>query len=112
LTLRGNRFETMVRGVETVADLPDPIGEVIAGWRHPQGMEIRKVRAPLGVIGLIYESRPNVTVDASLLCLKAGNAVLLKGGSEAERTNTVLVETLRLALAAAGFPEDAVAMVP
>lgn len=112
LKLRGDRFATMVNGVEAVAQLPDPVGEVISTTVRPNGLEIRKVRVPLGVVGMIYEARPNVTVDAAVLCLKTGNAVLLKGGKEADRTNAVLVRVLREALREADLPGDAVALVP
>lgn len=112
LKLRGSRFESMVKGVEEVAQLPDPVGEVMSTTVRPNGMEIRKVRVPLGVIGMIYEARPNVTVDAAVLCLKTGNAVLLKGGKEADRTNAVLAQVLREGLRDAGLPGDAVALVP
>lgn len=112
LVLDDKRFDAMVRGVAEVADLHDPVGEVMAEWTRPNGLLLRQVRVPIGVIGIIYESRPNVTVDAAVLCLKTGNAVLLKGGKEAERSNIALVEALRRGLAAAGLPADAVALVP
>lgn len=108
LTLTPDRYGAMVRGVLAVAALPDPVGEVVEAWERPDGLRIEKVRVPLGVIGLIYESRPNVTVDAAVLCLKAGSSVLLKGGREAERTNLALVAALRRGLAAAGLPPGAV----
>ena len=87
LALDEQRIEAMARSVEEVAALPDPVGEVIAGWRRPNGLEILQVRVPIGVIAIIYESRPNVTVDAAVLALKAGNAVVLRGGREALATN-------------------------
>ncbi|BDG59171.1 glutamate-5-semialdehyde dehydrogenase [Caldinitratiruptor microaerophilus] len=111
LGLAGRRFEAMVRGVEEVRALPDPLGEVIEAWERPNGLRIEKVRVPMGVIGVIYEARPNVTVDAAVLCLKAGSAVLLKGGKEADRTNAALVAALRRGLEAAGLPADAVQYV-
>lgn len=112
LGLRGRRFETMVAGVRAVAALPDPVGEVMAEWRHPNGMTLQKVRVPIGVIGMIYEARPNVTIDAAVLCLKTGNAVLLKGGKESERCNQVLVEVLQEGLRQVGLDPAAVALVP
>ena len=81
LTLTEPRIDAMAKGLELIADLPDPVGETLAMWRRPNGLEIGQVRVPLGVVGVIYESRPNVTADAAGLCLKAGNAVILKGGS-------------------------------
>lgn len=112
LVLDDRRYAAMVRGVEEVAALPDPVGEVMEEWERPNGLRIRKLRVPLGVAGLIYESRPNVTVDAAVLCLKTGNAVLLKGGKEAEHSNAALAEVLRRGLAAVGLPADGVALVP
>src|SRR5580692_5955873 len=88
LTLNRARIEAIAVSVEQVAALPDPVGEVIAGWRRPNGLEISQVRVPIGVIAIIYESRPNVTVDAGVLALKAGNAVVLRGGKEALGSNT------------------------
>jgi len=90
LTLTDSRVDAMAHGIEEVAQLPDPVGETIGRWRRPNGLEISQVRIPLGVVGVIYESRPNVTADAAALCVKAGNAVVLKGGSEALQTNTVI----------------------
>src|SRR6266571_6128922 len=92
--------------------LPDPVGETIAMWRRPNGLEIGQVRVPLGVVGVIYESRPNVTADAAGLCLKAGNAAILKGGSEAFRTNSAIVHVLVAAAVTAGLPEAAIQLVP
>lgn len=112
LDLAGRRFAAMVRGVEEVQALPDPLGEVIEAWERPNGLRIEKVRVPMGVIGVIYEARPNVTVDAAALCLKAGSAVLLKGGKEADRTNAALVDALRAGLVSAGLPAAAVQYVP
>ncbi len=95
-----------------VAALPDPVGEVVRGSTLPNGIDLRQVRVPLGVVGIIYEGRPNVTVDAAALCLKSGNAVLLRGSSSAYRSNTALVRVLRDAVHGAGLPADAVQMVP
>jgi glutamate-5-semialdehyde dehydrogenase len=95
-----------------VVALPDPVGEVVRGSTLPNGLELRQIRVPLGVVGIIYEARPNVTVDAAALCLKSGNAVLLRGSSSAYASNTALVEVLRDAVAGAGVPADAVQLVP
>jgi glutamate-5-semialdehyde dehydrogenase len=112
LTLTDARVEAMAKGLEEVAQLPDPVGETIAQWRRPNGLEIGQVRIPLGVVGIIYESRPNVTADAAALCLKAGNAVVLKGGSEALATNTAIASVLGEAAAAAGLPTAAIQLIP
>jgi len=109
LTLTTARIEAMAGGLEQVADLPDPVGEVITSWTRPNGLEIRQVRVPLGVIGIIYESRPNVTADAAALCLKSGNAVVLRGGSEAFRTNCLIADVLREA--ASTIPAGCLALV-
>jgi glutamate-5-semialdehyde dehydrogenase len=111
LRLTEKRVHAMAAGLESVALLNDPVGETITGWRRPNGLEIRKVRVPLGVVGIIYESRPNVTADASGLCLKSGNACLLRGGSDALRSNLAIVTSLRRGVAAAGLPEDCVQLV-
>jgi glutamate-5-semialdehyde dehydrogenase len=111
LTLTEVRVDAMAKGLELIADLPDPVGETIAMWRRPNGLEIGQVRVPLGVVGVIYESRPNVTADAAGLCLKAGNAVILKGGSEAFRTNAAIVDVLTAASVATGLPEAAIQFV-
>jgi len=108
LLLTEARIAEMADGLRVIADLPDPVGEVIDGWRLPNGLEITKVRVPLGVVGVIYESRPNVTVDATGLCLKAGNATLLRGGSDAVNSNIALVRVLQQAGVEAGLPEGAV----
>jgi glutamate-5-semialdehyde dehydrogenase len=97
LLLNPQRIAAIQEGILAIRALPDPLGEVLAEWTRPNGLRIRKVRVPLGVVGIVYESRPNVTVDAASLCLKAGNAVVLRGGREASKTNTALVEVLRLA---------------
>jgi glutamate-5-semialdehyde dehydrogenase len=112
LTLTEPRIDTMAQGVREVADLPDPVGEVVRGYTLPNGLEVRQVRVPLGVVGIIYEARPNVTSDAAALCLKSGNAVLLRGSSSARATNTVIVAAMREALENAGLPADAVQQVP
>lgn len=111
LLLNEARIAEMAEGLRTVARLPDPVGEVISGWRLPNGLEISKVRVPLGVIGIIYESRPNVTVDAAGLCLKAGNATLLRGGSDAIESNLALVGIMNEAGAPQGLPEGAIEIV-
>ncbi len=102
LTLNTERIKEVSQGLLDIAKLPDPIGEVIRGWVQPNGLEIEQKRVPMGVIGMIYEARPNVTVDAAGLCLKSGNAVLLRGSSSAKNTNETLVEVIAvLALAKA-----------
>jgi glutamate-5-semialdehyde dehydrogenase len=111
LVLDEKRITQMAEGLRTVARLTDPVGEVIGGWRLPNKLEITKVRVPLGVIGIIYESRPNVTVDAAGLCLKAGNAVVLRGGSDAINSNIVLVNVLTDAGRAEGLPEGAIEII-
>jgi len=111
LKLDKKRVASMAQGLREVAALADPVGEIIAGWRRPNGLEITKVRVPLGVILMIYESRPNVTVDAAALTLKSGNAVILRGGSEAINSNLALHELLCRGLDAAGLQRDAVQMV-
>jgi glutamate-5-semialdehyde dehydrogenase len=111
LVLDDKRVAEMADGLRVVAGLTDPIGEIIDGWRLPNGLEIAKVRVPLGVIGIIYESRPNVTVDAAGLCLKAGNAVVLRGGSDAINSNVTLVRILNEAGARHGLPEGAVEII-
>ena len=111
LTLTEERIEGMAKGLEIIVDLPDPVGETVAMWRRPNGLEIGQVRVPLGVVGIIYESRPNVTADAAGLGLKSGNAVILKGGSEAFRTNGAIVDVLTAALGEAGLPPAAVQLV-
>ena len=108
LLLTQDRIEAMAAGVEAVADLPDPVGQVLQSWDRPNGLQIDRVRTPLGVIGVIYESRPNVTADAGALCVKAGNAVILRGGSESFHSAGVIADCLRQGLAAAGLPQDAV----
>ncbi len=111
LALSAQRMDAIVEGVRQVAALPDPIGEVTKMATRPNGLIIGKRRVPLGVIGIIYEARPNVTVDAAALCLKSGNAVILRGGKEAFRSNKALVSVMRDALESAGLPRDCVALV-
>lgn len=111
LLLTEPRISDMAQGLREVALLPDPVGEISEMVTRPNGLQIGRMRVPLGVVGIIYEARPNVTVDASGLCLKAGNGVLLRGGSEAFHSNQVLVEILREALRANGLPEDAIQLV-
>jgi len=111
LTLNENRIEEMIRGVMEVASLEDPIGTIIADWTVPAGMQIQKIRVPLGTICMIYESRPNVTIDATALCLKSGNAVILKGGSEAINTNHALVHAILPAAKEAGLPDGAIQFI-
>jgi glutamate-5-semialdehyde dehydrogenase len=112
LMLDEKRLEATAEGLETVAALEDPVGQVMASWKRPNGLEISRVRVPLGVIGIIYESRPNVTADAAALCLKSGNAAILRGGSESARSSAAIHACLRRALAKHGLPETAVQMVP
>ena len=112
LTLDEERVEAMARGVEEVAALPDPVGRELARWTRPNGLEILRLATPIGVIGIIYESRPNVTADAAAICLKSGNAVILRGGSESARSSAAILEALREGLASAKLPADAVQMVP
>lgn len=111
LALNESRIQAMAEGLRQIAELPDPIGEVLSTTERPNGLEIRKVRVPLGVIGIIYESRPNVTVDATGLCLKAGNAVLLRGGSEAIHSNIAIMKVIAAAAYAAGIPEGALQLI-
>ncbi|MCQ0022692.1 glutamate-5-semialdehyde dehydrogenase [Streptomyces somaliensis DSM 40738] len=112
LALTPERVRAIAADVRHVAALPDPVGEVVRGSTLPNGLDLRQVRVPLGVVGIVYEARPNVTVDAAALCLKAGNAVLLRGSSSAYASNTALVRVLRDAIGGAGFPADAVQLVP
>lgn len=112
LTLDAKRLAACAEGLRQVAKLPNPVGEVLREWTQPNGLRITKVRVPLGVIGFIYESRPNVTVDAAGLCLKSGNAVILRGGSEALRSNAAIAAALARGIAKAGLPEHAVQLVP
>ena len=112
LTLNPARIIAMSEGLRAIADLADPVGETIAAWERPNGLQIERVRTPLGVIGVIYESRPNVTADAGALCLKAGNAVILRGGSDSANSSRAIHAALVDGLMAAGLPGDAIQMVP
>jgi glutamate-5-semialdehyde dehydrogenase len=112
LALDEKRVESMARGIEEVMALPDPIGTTAAEWGRPNGLWIQRVRVPLGVIGIIYESRPNVTADAGALCLKSGNAVILRGGSESRHSNAAIQACLVEGLTAAGLPADCIQLVP
>jgi glutamate-5-semialdehyde dehydrogenase len=111
LRLDGPRLAAMVAGVRQIAALPDPVGEIIEGFRLPNGLDVRRVRVPLGVIALVYEARPNVTIDATALCLKSGNAVVLRGSSAARRSNAALAEIASAAASSAGLPEDAITLL-
>ena len=112
LTLNAERIEAMAAGLDAVRNLKDPVGTIMASWRRPNGMRIERVRVPLGVIGVIYESRPNVTADAGALCLKAGNAVILRGGSEGFRSARAIHAALVEGLVEAGLPAAAISLVP
>jgi len=112
LALDAKRIEGVASGLEEIAALDDPVGSVMARWTRPNGLQIERVRVPLGVIGIIYESRPNVTADAGGLCLKAGNAAILRGGSESYHSSRAIAACLAKGLAAAGLPEAAVQLVP
>jgi len=112
LTLDEKTILSMAEGLREIAGLPDPVGEVTGMWKRPNGLMVGRVRIPLGVIGFIYESRPNVTVDAAGLCLKSGNAVILKGGSEAINSNLILEEILKDALDETGLPQKAIQVIP
>src|SRR5579871_2036383 len=112
LMLNEKRLRAMAEGLQQVAALPDPIGQVIAGGRRPNGLEIQRVRVPLGVVGVIYESRPNVTADAAGLCLKSGNAVILRGGSDSFHSTRAIHACLVAGLREAGLPEAAIARAP
>lgn len=112
LKLDAARVNAMADGLEQIADLPDPVGEVLAAWDRPNGLNISRVRVPLGVIGIIYESRPNVTADAGGLCLKSGNAAILRGGSESFHSSSAILECLQAGLAEAGLTEGSIQLVP
>src|SRR5205807_2376607 len=111
LVLNTKSIKAMAEGVREIAKQPDPVGEIMDTWARPSGIEIQKIRVPLGVIGMIYESRPNVTVDAAALCLKAGNAVILRGGSVAINSNRALVAVMMKALATQSLPEGAIQLL-
>ena len=112
LALDPKRLEAIAAGLEAIADLPDPVGRVLASWTRPNGLAIERIAVPLGVIGIIYESRPNVTADAGGLALKSGNAAILRGGSESFHSSRALVAALQGGLCNAGLPEDAIQLVP
>ena len=112
LRLDQKRLAAMADGIRAVAALPDPVGETIRAWTRPNGIEINKRRVPIGVVGIIYESRPNVTSDAAVLCTKTGNAAILRGGSESLRTNLAIADALRDSAANAGLPADSILLVP
>ncbi|HAC58658.1 MAG TPA: glutamate-5-semialdehyde dehydrogenase, partial [Rhodobiaceae bacterium] len=112
LTLDTTRVEGIAKALEEIAALPDPVGSKIAEWDRPNGLHIERVRVPLGVIGIIYESRPNVTADAGALCLKAGNAAVLRGGSEASRSNKAIHASLVEGILASNLPEASIQLVP
>lgn len=112
LMLNEKRIREMADGLRDVAKLPDPVGEIIEGWKRPNGLVIEKVRVPLGVVAMIYEARPNVTVDAAGLCLKSGNAVILRGSSVAFHSNMILTKVISEAATAAGIPDGAIQQVP
>src|SRR5256714_1685919 len=111
LTLTDSRIDEMAAGLRQIAALPDPVGTVVESWRRPNGLEISRVRVPLGVIGFIYEARPNVTADAAGLCVKSGNAVLLRGGKEAIESNALIAAVLAKALEKTGAPPEAIQFV-
>ncbi len=112
LTVTDVTVKSMAKGLREVSQLDDPVGSTSKAWLRPNGLEVYKMRIPLGVIGIIYESRPNVTIDAAGLCLKAGNAVILRGGSEALHSNQALAGIISRALSEAGLPAKAVQVVP
>src|SRR5215208_2509708 len=111
LALDEARVRAMADGVRKIAALPDPVGEVVDGWRLPNGLDVRKTLVPLGVIAVVYEARPNVTIDAAALCLKSGNAIVLRGSSSAAHSNAVLAAVAGEAATGAGLPEGAVSLV-
>jgi glutamate-5-semialdehyde dehydrogenase len=112
LTLTAQRIEAMATGLENIAMLPDPVGEVTSSWTRPNGLTISRVRVPIGVIGIIYESRPNVTADAGALCMKSGNAAILRGGSDGLRSSAAIVAALQRGLVASGISRDVIQIVP
>jgi glutamate-5-semialdehyde dehydrogenase len=112
LRLDADRLEAVAAGVEKVATLPDPVGEILGEWDRPNGIRIQQLRVPIGVIGIIYESRPNVTSDAAVLCLKSGNATILRGGSEAIHSNRALADALQSGGEKAGLPEGSIQLIP
>ena len=112
LTLTPAHIEAMAKGLEEIAELPDPVGATLSEWTRPNGMKISRVRVPIGVIGIIFESRPNVTADAGALCMKSGNAAILRAGSDGFRSSTVIAEALQQGLDAAGLPKACIQMAP
>ena len=112
LLLNPARVESMAKGLDDIATLPDPVGARIEEWTRPNGLVISRVRVPIGIIGVIYEARPNVTADAGALCIKSGNVVVLRGGSDSFHSSRAIVELLRRALGAAGLPQDCIQLVP
>src|SRR5690606_4585627 len=112
LRLDAPRIAAISRGIRDIAALEDPVGKVIAGWTRPNGLRIERVRTPLGVLGVIYESRPNVTADAGALCLKSGNAVILRGGSDSRASSAAIHRCMAAGLVEAGLPADAIQLVP
>ena len=112
LLLNEERIGSMIDGLEAIANQDDPVGEIMEAWRRPNGLEIKRVRTPLGVIGVIYESRPNVTADAGALCLKAGNAVILRGGSESYNSSIAIHNCMQEGLLKANLPEDSIQIIP
>src|SRR5256885_2267302 len=111
IALSPSRVQSMAKALRDIAALPDPVHEIIKMWRRPNGLQVGRMRIPLGVIGIIYEARPNVTADAAGLCLKSGNAVILRGGSSAARSNAAIVSVLRRAVPSVGLPEDAIQLL-
>ena len=111
LRLDEERLAGIAGDVRTIASLPDPVGEVIDGHRLPNGLDVRRVRVPLGVVAVVYEARPNVTIDCSALCIKSGNAIVLRGSSMAAHSNGALAAVAREAIALAGLPPDAISIV-
>ena len=112
LLLNEERIGSMIDGLQAIANQDDPIGEIMQAWRRPNGLEIKRVRTPLGVIGVIYESRPNVTADAGALCLKAGNAVILRGGSESYNSSIAIHNCLQEGLSKANLPKNSIQLIP
>src|SRR5918995_3888861 len=112
LRLTPDRIAGMVEGLRELAALPDPVGDVVRGWTNANGVQVRQVRVPFGVVGIIYEARPNVTADAAGICLKSGNAVLLRGSSSAAQSNAAVVDALQTGLVDAGLPAEAIQLVP
>lgn len=111
LTLNHDRIVSMALAIDELIHLVDPVGEVVSGWTRPNGLRIEKIRVPIGVVGIIYEARPNVSVDAATICIKSGNAALLRGGKEAIKTNTILVELMKKAIAQNGISSDIVGLI-